>query len=232
MKLRTVFVIAALVVMMVIVLPVAAAVSQDFVAENVHGIAPLTVSFTAVSNVTNVTGCQWGYVRVQPPASTWVSFSPDQRNTTFTFDDPGTYYIMFTEFTPDYPSGYISTTKANLVVVFPAPTPTPTPVPTVIPTPSPTPIPIIKKVGVGIFRPATGNWYLDTNGNGIYDITVHFGTTGDIPMPGDYNGDGLTDLAVFRPSSGYWYFDYNRDGTVDNSFRYGGSTDIPISGIW
>lgn len=168
--------------------PVMAAAVQDFTAENVHGIAPLTVSFSAASNVSNVTSCQWGYVRVQPPASTWVSFSPDQRNTTFTFTNPGTYYIMFTEFTPDYPEGYISTTKANLVYVFPPPTPTPTPTPTVTPTPTPTPTPVpSSSIGIAVFRPANGNWYFDYNRDGNVDLSFRFGTLGDQPFIGRWN---------------------------------------------
>ena len=52
---------------------------------------------------------------------------------------------------------------------------------------------------VGVFRPSTGRWYI----NGIPPID--WGHTGDMPVPGDYNGDGIRDVAVFRPSNGTWY---------------------------
>lgn len=60
-----------------------------------------------------------------------------------------------------------------------------------------------------------------------------FGLTTDRPVPGDYDGDGRTDVAVFRPSDGYWY--YLRSGTITASgalgtfsaFKFGLAGDIP-----
>lgn len=37
------------------------------------------------------------------------------------------------------------------------------------------------------------------------DITrIYFGTSGDCPVPADFNGDGSPNIAVFRASTGLW----------------------------
>jgi subtilisin-like proprotein convertase family protein len=68
-----------------------------------------------------------------------------------------------------------------------------------------------------VFRPSTGQWFIA----GLAPIS--FGTTGDVPVPADYTGDGVSEVAVWRPSDGRWYF--RNLGTI----QWGVSGDIPVT---
>ena len=52
---------------------------------------------------------------------------------------------------------------------------------------------------VGVFR--NGLWLIDNNRDAEPDETFEFGTAGDHPLTGDWNGDGICDVAVSRPTS-------------------------------
>jgi hypothetical protein len=94
----------------------------------------------------------------------------------------------------------------------------------------------------GVFR--KGGWYLDANGTGQWEKGLDtaispgsFGFSTDIPITGDWNGDGYTYIGVFR--NGAWYLDTNGNGQwnsgVDTAIpagSFGLPTDIPITGDW
>ena len=52
-------------------------------------------------------------------------------------------------------------------------------------------------------------------------------------MAGDFNGDGVDELAVFR--HGTWYLDTNGNGQIDGQdqvVELGQAGDIPVVGDW
>jgi len=101
---------------------------------------------------------------------------------------------------------------------------------------------VIPAPTIGVFRPSTHLFYLDYNGNGVWngaavDRSYNFGISGDIPISGDWNSDGTTEIGVFRPSTHLFYLDYNGNGawngaSIDKQYNFGITGDTPISGDW
>src|SRR5229473_4462420 len=53
----------------------------------------------------------------------------------------------------------------------------------------------------------------------------------DIPITGDYDGDGKPDMAIFRPSDGTWFILLSSTNyTTSIAKAWGTSGDIPLSG--
>ena len=77
---------------------------------------------------------------------------------------------------------------------------------------------------VGIYRSSNGLFILDSNGDGQFDsgaAVYNLGLgiqTGDVPVVGDWNGDGRTKVGLFRVVNGVatWYLDYNGDGVFES----------------
>lgn len=88
-----------------------------------------------------------------------------------------------------------------------------------------------------IFR--DGFWAVDRDNNGVFeppprDVASYFGQAGDIPLRGDWNGDGRIKIGIFR--NGLWALDLDGDGQfvngVDAGFYFGQAGDIPVVGDW
>ena len=65
------------------------------------------------------------------------------------------------------------------------------------------------------------------------DQGARFGMEGGIPVVGDFDGDGVDEIAVYH--EGYWMIDINRNGQWDSEdllARLGGSGDRPVVGDW
>lgn len=82
---------------------------------------------------------------------------------------------------------------------------------------------------LAIWRPSTGYWWVQGT-SGSQQTSQPWGSSGDDPRPGDFDGDGKTDFCVFRPNSsnqtGTWYLMYSStNGTAQ--IQYGLDTDKP-----
>jgi hypothetical protein len=78
-----------------------------------------------------------------------------------------------------------------------------------------------------VYRPSEGTWYFKMQ-SATYRPPLRFGLSGDIPDPGDYDGDGADDIAVFRPTDGTWHMRLTGSGWAYNVFRFGLDGDLPI----
>ena len=84
-----------------------------------------------------------------------------------------------------------------------------------------------------VWRPSTGGWYI-MDSSGTFR-SFNWGGQGNIPLPADYDGDGVDDLMVWDPSSGDWFLfpsgGYGPYGYYNNSYsvtQLGQAGDVPV----
>ena len=72
----------------------------------------------------------------------------------------------------------------------------------------------IPPADLAVWRPSSGVWYC-LGGAGSQQFAVAWGMQGDVPVQGDYDGDGKTDLAIYRLTSGAgtWWIYRSSDGS-------------------
>jgi hypothetical protein len=92
-----------------------------------------------------------------------------------------------------------------------------------------------RKADIAVYRPgATVNdfsyWYILRSTDATAQI-VQFGHDTDMVVPGDYNGDGTTEVALYRPSTNTWFTSLD-PATNYGAFQWGASGDIPVPGFY
>jgi outer membrane protein assembly factor BamB len=181
--------------------------SAGFVGTPLSGLAPLTVTFNDTSTGAGIISWNWTFGDGSAENST-------MQNPIHTYLNNGSYSVTLNVTNT---SGSNNLTKSNYILVG-------------------------SLTRTGVFR-GLGSWYLDMNNNGTWDgnsIDKEFywgKIPGDIPVTGDWTGDGITETGIFR-GLGYWYLDMNNNGTwdgnsIDKEFYWGKTPgDIPVTGDW
>lgn len=75
-------------------------------------------------------------------------------------------------------------------------------------------------------------FYFDDDWSYGRDLIVPFGQPGDVPVTGDWNGDGRMNYGVYRPDQARFFLDTDWDGIGDISRNFGRPGDIPVTGDW
>ena len=90
---------------------------------------------------------------------------------------------------------------------------------------------------IGVYRPSTTDFFLrNTNTTGNADITLDSGVAGDIPIVGDWDGDGDDETGVFRPGTGQFILRKTNGAfcfpPCTITLNFGQFGDLPVVGDW
>ncbi|MBI1765134.1 MAG: SBBP repeat-containing protein [Acidobacteria bacterium] len=97
---------------------------------------------------------------------------------------------------------------------------------------------------IGVYRRASSAHFAslfllrNSNSSGTADVTVSFGGFNDLPLAGDWNGDGIDTIGTFRnpvgtaTSATFLLRNSNSAGTADITVSFGALGDLPITGDW
>jgi uncharacterized repeat protein (TIGR03803 family) len=94
---------------------------------------------------------------------------------------------------------------------------------------------------LAVYQSSTGTWNIlnsslpvgGSSGFSLRPVQVAYqwGIDADLPVPGDYDGDGRTDPAVYRPANGVWYLlRSSTNFTTSAAVQWGLPGDVPVPG--
>ncbi|MFH1038981.1 MAG: GEVED domain-containing protein [PVC group bacterium] len=173
----------------------------------------------------------------------------------FTYGEVEDYTVIVVSLVTPTPEGDTTPTPTPTTTPTPSATPTPTmtptpsitpipitPTPSVTPSPSPVPRPTSVYLVVGwddydgdgytdyaLFRDGTWNIMGAQSGTVITEGVVWGDQVGDIPAPGDYDGDGTADIAYYNRFSARWHVKDTLTGEIITSgLEWGLYDDIPV----
>jgi (2Fe-2S) ferredoxin len=72
----------------------------------------------------------------------------------------------------------------------------------------------------------SGSWYIRKSSDASTSV-ISWGIASDIPVPGDYDGDGQDDVAVYR--NGTWYISRSTSGALVQNFGVATDKAIPAA---
>ena len=85
---------------------------------------------------------------------------------------------------------------------------------------------------IGVYRPSTSEFFLkNSNATGFADIVFAFGNPGDLPVVGDWDGDGVDTVGVFRDGT-FYLKNSNSPGFAEIVVNFGQAGDLPVVGDW
>jgi hypothetical protein len=84
----------------------------------------------------------------------------------------------------------------------------------------------------GVYRPDNATFYL-SGVPGSPPIQVPFGAEGDLPVVGDWDGDGTATIGIYRPATGEFHLrNSNTAGPADHLVVFPGGGGLPVAGNW
>ncbi len=167
-------------------------------------------------------------------ATATLTFTPTNTATlTFTPTSTLTFTPTLTRTPTNTSTNTATATLTSTLTFTPSRTNTPTITPSRTNTPTNTSTPIPRPDTIGVYK--NGVFSLrNSNSAGSVDISALFGgDASDLPVAGDWDGDGVDTIGVYRGTTGvYFLSDSNTAPTVSYTLVFGNPGDTPFAGKW